>query len=245
MISKTRRSTPMAVLGAVALQLIFAPVPVAADQRTENLANCNNAKQQVSTADAISACTALINGGTETPSSLAGIYYHLADAFSDAYNFREAVANYSKAHEFNPNLLAARSDRAASYNEVGEHQKALTDADFVIQKNPKMAPAYNNRGVALYKMGRYELAIAALEKAISLNPKYGNPHRHMGNIHRARGDNERALEEYNEAIRLNPKNALAFLSRADLYRAMGDTVRAEKDRETALVARFNEFERIF
>ena len=46
----------------------------------------------------------------------------------------EAIADYSKAIETNPNLESAYVNRAGDYDKIGEHAKALKDSEIIVFK---------------------------------------------------------------------------------------------------------------
>lgn len=60
----------------------------------------------------------------------------------------DALNDFTKAIEINPNYAPAYSNRAGIYFQKGEYEKAKKDADKAISLDPKMADAYLNRGMA-------------------------------------------------------------------------------------------------
>ena len=59
----------------------------------------------------------------------------------------DALANYTKAIELNPQDATAYIDRGILYHqELGDSEAALMDFNEAIRLNPEDATAYNNRG---------------------------------------------------------------------------------------------------
>ena len=64
------------------------------------------------------------------------------------------------------------NNRAASYIDQGEYEKAFSDCEAAIQKAPEFANPYYHRGRGYAALGKLELAKQDFEKAISLRPEY-------------------------------------------------------------------------
>ncbi len=61
------------------------------------------------------------------------------------------------------------SNRAYSYLNTGELDKAIADYSKAIELDSSYALAYYNRGIAYYNTGQSDLAIADFNKAIQLS----------------------------------------------------------------------------
>ena len=90
---------------------------------------------------------------------------------TQAYNagkFDDALENYQKAAEDNPDKAEAHYNLGGAYYKKGEYDKALKEYDEAVKLDPKMADAWYNSGDALYRMGMYDKALDAYKKADSL-----------------------------------------------------------------------------
>ncbi len=58
----------------------------------------------------------------------------------------EAMKDYDKAIELNPQYAEAYNNRGIAKAELGRNEEAMKDYDKAIELNPQYAEAYNNRG---------------------------------------------------------------------------------------------------
>ena len=63
------------------------------------------------------------------------------------------------------------SNRSASFLKLGEHEKALKDAEQAVALDPTYVKAAFRKGLALHAMGRYQDAVPALGAAHTIEPK--------------------------------------------------------------------------
>jgi tetratricopeptide (TPR) repeat protein len=71
-------------------------------------------------------------------------------------------------------LALAYNNRGASYNNVGEPEKAIADYNEAIRLNPEYAGAYYNRGSSYFSLGNKQKAIEDLQKAADLWKQQGD-----------------------------------------------------------------------
>src|SRR6516164_2481264 len=62
----------------------------------------------------------------------------------------EAIAEYSKAIQFDPSDGEANLQRALAYGEISQHDQAIADCTEAIKRNPGFAKAYCWRGANLF-----------------------------------------------------------------------------------------------
>ena len=63
-------------------------------------------------------------------------------------DYQQAIKDFDKAIELNPNLAEAYNNRGLVYGKLGNLQQAIKDFDKAIELNPKYAEAYCWRGIA-------------------------------------------------------------------------------------------------
>ncbi len=87
-------------------------------------------------------------------------------------NFDQAIFEYTKAIDINPNLAKAYNNRGVAYAQEGSLSRAIADFTMAIADNLRDAEAYNNRGHAYAEQGNLSQAIFDYTKAIEINTSY-------------------------------------------------------------------------
>ena len=82
----------------------------------------------------------------------------------------DAIEEFTKAIELNPNLTQTYLYRGHAYSQVNEYQNAIGDYNKGINLDSTIAQAYDNRGAAHHNLGQIQLAIDDYNKAIELDP---------------------------------------------------------------------------
>ena len=118
-------------------------------------------------------------------------------------NFQEALANFNRAIEIDPNYANAYNNRGAIQGKLGNHEEAIADFSRAIELDPEFAEAYYGRGVELVELGSHGEAIADFNRAIELNPNDGYSYIKLASAYEAIGDKNAALTNYKEASRLH------------------------------------------
>ncbi len=165
--------------------------------------------------------------------STAEVEFYRGVANSDLDKYKEAITNYDKAIELNPQLAIAYNNRGTENAALHKYKEAIEDYNKAIELNPQLVEAYNNRGNAKSNLGDSKEAIADYNKAIELDPQYVDAYYNRGNAKLHSGKNEEAIEDYNKAIELNPKYAKAYCNRGVAKLALGRHEEAIKDYDKA------------
>lgn len=151
---------------------VFALSPIlwATDVGADRYSDCN---QSADPARAIRGCTAIIERGKrESQKNRAIAYWSRGNTFYLKRQLDEAIADYNKAIQLNPEFALAYYGRGSAYNEKGEFVRAIADADRVIEINPQDPEAYANRGSAYVAKGDKDQAIADYRKALQIDPSH-------------------------------------------------------------------------
>jgi tetratricopeptide (TPR) repeat protein len=111
----------------------------------------------------------LLNG-TSVWAQKAQDYVHLGNVSGKQEKYKEAVLDYTKAIETDPNYANAYYNRGYVYIEMKKYKLAISDLDKAIEINPKYAAAYHVRGIAYFFKKKYPEAIADYSEAIGLEP---------------------------------------------------------------------------
>ena len=136
------------------------------------------------------------------------------------HEYDNAVDNYRKALERDPNAAIAANNLAWLYATQGKGNidEAVRLSQGVVQKNSTIAGFTDTLGWIYYKKGLNGVAIEQLQKAVALDettaqkmntspsPVYRY---HLGMALKAKGDNEGAKREIGLALRLGDKTGFA------------------------------------
>jgi len=90
-------------------------------------------------------------------------------AFKDGA-FAQALVHYTEALELDPTHVVALCNRAQCFLKLGEHEKALRDADACVAVKFDYVKAHFRKGLALHAMRRFPDAIIAFERALAFDP---------------------------------------------------------------------------
>jgi tetratricopeptide (TPR) repeat protein len=102
----------------------------------------------------------------------AGEYLQNGNDSLNEGDFDQAIFDYTKALDINPNIAKAYDNRGVAYALRGYPAPAIADFTMAIANDPKDAEAYNNRGHAYAQKDNLTQAIADYTKAIDINTFY-------------------------------------------------------------------------
>jgi tetratricopeptide (TPR) repeat protein len=130
-----------------------------------------------------------------------------------------AKAKFLQALEKDPEMGLAHSAIAGVYLELGDYEKALEAADFLLDRDPENPRGYRIRYEAQNALGNEEEAEAALKKLKQLD-RGGDTVKFLYNEGVAAskvGDYTIAKERFNEALELDPKLVPAIAALAIIH----------------------------
>ena len=120
---------------------------------------------------------------------LIGVFLdNLGAAYYGKGMYDEAIAEYKKALEINPNDIAAHNNLGGAYSHKGMHDEAIAEHKKALDINPNDAEAHNNLGGAYYEKGMYDEAIAEFKKALEINPNYADAHHNLAVVYYVKGE---------------------------------------------------------
>ena len=127
-----------------------------------------------------------------------------------------------KAIELNPNYAEAYGHLGFTYSMLGEHDKAVANAERAVVLNPNSAYAHMRLGHTLRFADRNAEAIPEYIKAIRLNPipptnyLFG-----LGMAYHRTGQHELGIKWCEKAVRQDPDSFLAHLLLTEIYSEVG------------------------
>lgn len=103
--------------------------------------------------------------------TLAESRYNRGTAYSSLKNYEEALKDYDKAIELDPQFSKAYNNRGKAHFALGNYQQAIIDMKRSVEIDPLYARAYYNLSLAYSKLGHADEASANYKKAESLGFK--------------------------------------------------------------------------
>lgn len=99
-------------------------------------------------------------------------YMKAGEEFLRKGNFNDAIEQFSKAIELDPDYEKAYIQRAITYLQLDDFQKASIDFDRAIVFNEKDGELYYLAGNSYYNLGEYEIALERLSAAIGFKNNF-------------------------------------------------------------------------
>ncbi|CAG9760375.1 unnamed protein product [Ceutorhynchus assimilis] len=84
--------------------------------------------------------------------------------------YNEAIDEYTKAIDLNPNNAVYFCNRAAAYTRIMKDIDAITDCNEAIKLDPTYGKAYGRLGIAYSNLNKLELALDAYQTALRYDP---------------------------------------------------------------------------
>ncbi len=99
-------------------------------------------------------------------------YYKVGEEFAKKMNFEDAIDQYTKAIELDPDYDKAYIQRAIAYTKLDDYEKAAEDFDRAIVFDEKDAGLYYYSGTAYHLQGKNNIALAKLNKAVDMKNNF-------------------------------------------------------------------------
>lgn len=123
----------------------------------------------------------------------------------------EAIAEYRKALELDPEQSNIMGNMADSYSKLNKNEEALEQYKKAIAISPKEAALYTNMGVVLSRLGRNAESQEAFKKAAELNPaSSAQNYYNIGATLVNNGNTQEAAEQFKKAIEADANFAEAY-----------------------------------
>ena len=111
-------------------------------------------------------CT--LKGQLEKTQEAAAGYYDLGNSYHGLGDYQQAIKDFDRAIELDPQLAEAYWGRGRTYHGLGDYQQAIKDFDRAIELDPKLAEAYWDRGKTYNDLGKHQQAIDDWKRAAQL-----------------------------------------------------------------------------
>jgi tetratricopeptide (TPR) repeat protein len=133
------------------------------------------------------------------------------------YHSKEAVAEFERAIQLNPNVPYAHAGIAAEILKQADFDRALAEYEAEAKVNPSDYTAHFYIGF-LHRMNKeFEPAMQALRKALSLRPGDGGALLQIAMIHQLRGELDESQKILEELVKRDPEFLEAHETLARVY----------------------------
>lgn len=180
---------------------------------------------------AIQGCSELIR---LNPANASG-YLKRGKAYYENGNYDQAIADYTKAIEINPNDADYYKIRGDAYGGKKEDLgRALSDYTKAIELAPQRSGLFVRRGVVYAAKKDYGRAIADFTKGIELEPRDDEAYLRRALVYGENEDYDRAIFDCGRALQFDSTFGDAISCRAYAFEKKGDKQRAIADYQRLL-----------
>jgi tetratricopeptide (TPR) repeat protein len=216
LVGRTAMSTRGAFVGGAAAALVAALITTGA--RATPFDDCQNSRDPELK---LRACTYVIENKSAPGRARALAHTSRANVLRGRKQYDDALGDYARAIELNPELPPAFNGRGWTFVLKGEFERAIADISRAIELNPQRAGSYSDRGVAYRNLRQTDRAFADFGEALKRNPKLLPALIHRGQMNLAARKFDLALEDFGRAIEVDPKNSSLYALRAEAYGMRG------------------------
>jgi tetratricopeptide (TPR) repeat protein len=154
---------------------------------------------------------------------LRGVYY------SKLGNSTEAINDFNKSIELNPQNVATYNSLGLEYLKLDEFNESIQKFNKAIMLKPKDEMSFINRGIAYEKLSNYNQAIKDFDKAIKINKYSYIAYLDRGVVYGKLGKHIKALQDFSKAIQINQSYGDAYYNRALMHSNLNNYKQAIKD----------------
>ncbi len=140
-------------------------------------------------------------------------YNYRGNAYSALGRLQEALADYQKAIELNPNHYEGYHNRGNVYSDLGRLQEALADYQKAIELNPKSHEAHYSSGNIYVEFKKQEEALHEFNTAIELKPGFSYAYENRGVLLSQMGRHAEAFSDFDRAVQFGPDNPSFYANR--------------------------------
>lgn len=161
----------------------------------------------------------------------ANFYFNRGLTAAQNGNHEQAIEDFTKSIELNPNDAITLNNRGNIYLSIGELEKAIKDYDRAINLNPELSMGWMNRGSAYLYKKELNQAVQDYSKAIELDPNEDAAWKNRASAYISLGKLKQAFEDCQKALELNPGNEGAYHNLAFIFDRSGQKDMADVCRQ--------------
>lgn len=138
--------------------------------------------------------------------------------FFDEGKYEEAVKNYSRALNIEPENIDALINIGLAYRHLEKYDKAIEYYDKVLEIESNNKVAINNIGWSLQCKGELEKAIEMYKKSLEIDCAYDVPIVNLTNIYFKEKQYDEAIQVFKRALEKDPLNTANWVDLGRAYR---------------------------
>ncbi len=160
-------------------------------------------------------------------------YWKAGGEFMEVLNYEDAIRQFTKSIELDPDFEKAYLSRANAYEKIGNLKAAVADYDRAATFDQKNTDIFCQAGKLYYEMGDYESAINRLNTSINLKKTNIPAYQYLIQTLIETGSYAEALQICKRALTIRESD-LNFYYRGVVNEEMNNYVAAEEDFEKAI-----------
>lgn len=130
-------------------------------------------------------------------------YFRAGEEFHRSMNYEDAIDQYTKAIELDPEFDDAYINRARAYSQTGDHASAAVDFDRALAFNEKDHELYYLSAREWYLQGKSKVSLAKLNQAIERKRNFLEAYQLRADVYMDLKQYEKALHDYQKCLRIN------------------------------------------
>lgn len=154
------------------------------------------------------------------------LWFNIAQVHAQIGPYEDAIAEFTRAMEIDPNYSEYYNDRGAMYFKMGRLDEAEADFLRAIQLSPPYAEVWANLGQCYRAMDRMAPAAAAYSRSLDLEPSSTLARLGRAEALAELGEPEAALADYDLALAADPAQPAVLANRAVLHFEAGRVAEA-------------------
>lgn len=143
--------------------------------------------------------------GKTSPSSQS-THNNLGDVYARRKDYPNAILEFKKAVEINPNYSDAWHNLALTYQNAGQTEEAIKTYKHAISINPNLWQSYENLAQIYFSQNNLREVRKVLESLIEINPKKSAYYVNLGIVDIREGKTEDARKEFLKALEVDPED---------------------------------------
>ncbi len=157
---------------------------------------------------------------SEVQAQSAKQYIKTGEDFAKANNYKDAIVQFTKAIELEPDNEKAYIQRAIAHSRLEEHEKAAMDYDRALVFEMKDAELYYFSGMQWHLYGDNTVALLKLSTAIQLKKNFLEAYQARRDVHMVLGQYEEALEDALMCLDME-EDEYAYFHLAQVFEKLG------------------------
>lgn len=171
--------------------------------------------------DVVSMCQKALATGELGDTATAQVRANLGIGFYELGQYSDAVAEYTRAIQTAPRMIALYLNRARAYEKLRRLPDAAADYDAALRIDRRAADVYLSRGVMLLSHGDPGRSVLDFDKVIELEPSWVSSYFNRGVALMRLGEPLRAERDFSVVLQRNSADAGAYLNRGRARAALG------------------------